>query len=62
MEETLHNSSHWKNEAICCGKWAGGPTSRVWVNQWEKCTKEIMTRVKYKGKNVVDGKKVNEIN
>jgi len=34
----------------------------VWVNKWEKCTKEIMTRVRYKGKNVVDRKKVNEIN
>jgi len=45
-----------------CRKWVGGPASRVWVNKWEKCTKEIMTRVRYKGKNVVDRKKVNEIN
>jgi len=45
-----------------CGKWTGGPASRVWVNQWEKCTKEIMTRVRYKGKNVVGRKKVNGIN
>lgn len=34
-----------------CGKWAGGPASRVWVNHWEKYTKKIITRVRYKGKN-----------
>jgi hypothetical protein len=41
---------------------AGGSASRVWVNQWGRYTKEIMTRVRYKGKNVVDEKTVNKIN
>ena len=45
-----------------CGKWAGRSASRVWVNQWEKCTMEIMTKVRHEGKNVVDGKKMNTIN
>jgi hypothetical protein len=38
MEETLYNSSQWKKKPFVensgCGKWAGGPASRVWVNQW----------------------------